>query len=124
MHSRPKLGAMPPPSDPVLWAGGSIMLWLLYAFVFTQTISEPLTAALVAAGANVLPLAATHALPKAQIMTRTVPVQLVSHAGLAIAVATTWYALVLVFLASFDGLRGHGFIVSGFSGPAFTWKVY
>lgn len=128
MRSRPKLGAMPPPSGPVLWAGGSIMLWLFYAFVFTQTTGEPVTAALVDAGANVLPLAAlaaaTHALLKAQIMPRPVPVQLVSHAGLAIAFATTWYALVLVFLAFFDGLRGHGFTVSGFSGPAFTWQVF
>lgn len=124
------LSAQPirPPSGPVLWLGGSMLLWLLYALVFMQTIGEGGGQALVDAAANVLPLtllaAATHILVKGQVMPRSVPVQAAAHAGLAIAFATTWYALVLVLLAFVGGLAGHGWQVSGFSGPAFTWQVF
>jgi hypothetical protein len=104
------------------------LLWLLYCFVFVQTTGERLPEALADAAANVGPLAllsaATHALLKSLVMPQKVPFQSAAHVGLAIVFSTTWYALVLVTLAFFSGLRGHGFAVSGFSGPAFTWQVF
>ena len=132
MKTPPALARLPraalrPPSGAALWVGGTVSLWLLYGFVFVQTSGEGWSAALVDAAANVVPLAAlaaaTHALLKS-VMTRSVPVQAAAHAGLAVAFATTWYALVLVALAFAGGMRGHGWAVSGFSGPAFTWQVF
>jgi len=117
-----------PPSVPALWAGATLLLWALYAFVFFETAGDPIGSAAIDAAANVVPLAmlaaAVHALLKAHVMARPVPMQLIAHAGLAVAFATTWYALVLVMLAFFAGMRGRGFAVSGFSGPAFTWQVF
>lgn len=124
----PTVQSIRPPSGPALWLGGSVLLWLLYALVFTQTIGEGTSQALIDAAANVLPLtllaAATHVLVKGQVMPRSVPIQTAAHAGLAIVFATTWYALVLVLLAFVGGVSGHGWRVSGFSGPAFTWQVF
>ena len=92
-----------------------------------ETAGDPIGWAAIDAAANVVPLtmlaAAVHALLKAHVMARPVPVQMVAQAGLAFAFATTWYALVLVMLAFFAGVRGRSFAVSGFSGPAFTWQV-
>lgn len=117
-----------PPSGAMLWTGGTALLWALYTFVFVETAGEPVTAALSDAAANVLPLAMlaalTHALLKTHVMPRKVLVQAAYHTGLAVMFATTWYALVLVVLAFFSGMRGHGFAVTGFSGPAFTWQVF
>lgn len=122
------VAAPKPPSGTALWIGGTVLLWLLYAFVFVETSGEGVGSALVDAAANVGPLAmlaaATHALLRAQVMPRPVPVQAAAHAGLAVAFATTWYALILVALAFAAGVRGHGWAVSGFSGPAFTWQVF
>jgi two-component system LytT family response regulator len=124
LFSRP----VAPPTVLTLWAGGTIVLWLLYAFVFTQTLGEPIAQALLDGAASVLPLAllavAMHSLIKGQVMSRSVPVQTLLHAGLAIIFATTWYALVLVMLAFFDGVQGGGFEVAGFSAVAFTWQVF
>lgn len=117
-----------PPSGTALWIAGSLLLVLLYALVFVQTAGEPLSIAVIDAAANVAPLAmlsaGLHAILKAQVMTRPVPVQTAVHAGLSVAFATTWYALVLIMLAFANGMRGRGFAVSGFSGPAFTWQVF
>jgi two-component system, LytTR family, response regulator len=119
---------MRPPSGRMLWAGGSVLLWLLYTFVFVQTVGDPLIDAIISALANVAPLslfaAATHTLLKAQVMPSSVRSQATAHILLAPIFATTWYAMVLVMLALFEGLRGRGFAVSGFSGPAFTWQVF
>lgn len=121
-------GATRPPSGLVLWLGGTALLWALYTLVFRQTAGEPVGAAALDAVANVLPLAllatATRALLIAHVMPRGVLVQVGAHAGLAVAFATTWYALVLVALAFFTGVQGHGYRVAGFSGPAFTWQVF
>ncbi len=117
-----------PPSGPTLWVGGTVLLWAMYSFVFIVTTNTPLGLAMVDALANVLPLAmlaaATSALLKAHVMPRSVPQQAAMHVALALSFATTWYALVLVLLAFVSGLRGRGFSVSGFSGPAFTWQVF
>ncbi|UAJ12312.1 LytTR family DNA-binding domain-containing protein [Glacieibacterium megasporae] len=105
-----------------------MLLWALYAFVFIETSGDTIGAAAWDAAANVLPVAVlaagVHSLLKAHVMPCVVPVQVAAHAGLAIAFATTWYALILVMLAFFGGVRGHGFAVSGLSGPAFTWQVF
>ncbi len=117
-----------PPSGGALWVGCSVLLWSLYTFVFIQTVGDSLIDAMTSALANVAPLAmlaaATHTLLKAQIMPMSVQRQAIAHTILAPAFATTWYALVLVILAFFEGLNGRGFAVSGFSGPAFTWQVF
>jgi hypothetical protein len=120
--------AVAPPSVPTLWVSGTLLLWLLYAFVFTVTLGEPITQALLDGAANVLPLAllavAMHGAIKAQVMPRPVPLQAVLHAGLAVMFAITWYALVLVLLAFFKGLQEGSFAVGGFSAVAFTWQVF
>lgn len=117
-----------PPSIGALWIGGTALLWALYAFVFVQTAGDGLGSAARAALANVLPLAllaaGTRAVLKAYVMPLSPPAQGVAHIGLAVAFATTWYALILVLLAFFAGLGGRGFRVLGFSGPAFTWQVF
>jgi two-component system, LytTR family, response regulator len=117
-----------PPSGLALWVGGTVVLWAMYSFVFVVTTVLPVGGAMIAALANVLPLALLAAgasvLIKGQIMPRPVVAQAALHSGLAIGFATTWYALVLVMLAFTEGLRGKGFAVTGFSGPAFTWQVF
>ena len=117
-----------PPGAATLWIAGTALLMALYAFVFVETSGETLGAALIDATANVLPLAmlaaAVHSLLRSHVMSLGVSAQIGSHALLAIAFATTWYALVLVMLAFFGGIEGRGFAVSGFSGPAFTWQVF
>jgi two-component system, LytTR family, response regulator len=117
-----------PPSGITLWIGASGLLWLLYSFVFVQTVPETIAEAMTDALANVAPLAllaaGVHILLKAQVMPLSVPRQTIAHATLAPIFAVTWYSLVLVILAFFAGLQGRGFEVSGFSGPAFTWQVF
>jgi two-component system, LytTR family, response regulator len=112
----------------MLWLGGSVLLVVLYTFVFIQTADTPLAEGFAAAVANVLPLAlmaaATRAVLKSYVMHRPTRWQVMSHAGLAVGFATTWYATVLVLIAFFRGLSGDGYAVSGFSGPAFTWQVF
>ncbi len=104
------------------------MLWLLYVLVFVQTAGSSWIEAAASAFANVFPLAllaiAVRATLKSYIMSLAVPAQAVSHAALAIVVATTWYATVLVLLAFLKGIGGGGYAVSGFAGPAFTWQVF
>ena len=117
-----------PPSATSLWIGGTLLLWTLYAFVFVQTAGESWGDAAVDALANVLPLAllavAAHATIRAYVMPQRVWIQAALHVALAVAFATTWYATVLVLLAFCTGVRGGGFAVSGFAGPAFTWQVF
>jgi hypothetical protein len=117
-----------PPTILTLWASGTFLLWLLYAFVFTQTLGASITRAMLDGAANVLPLAllavAMHSLLKSQVMPQSVPVQSLLHAGLSVMFATTWYALVLVILAFVTGIQGGGFQVDGFSNVAFTWQVF
>jgi two-component system, LytTR family, response regulator len=117
-----------PPSGLALWVGGTLLLWAMYCFVFVVTTDATIGPSMMDAAANVLPLsllaAASSALLRQHVMPRPVLLQAGVHTALAFAFATTWYALVLVMLAFFDGLRGRGFSVSGFSGPAFTWQVF
>ena len=119
---------MAPPAAVTLWIGATVLLWLLYAFVFHETVGEPFAAGSIDAVANVAPLAllaiAVHALLRGQVMARSVPVQIAINAFLAPVFATTCYALVIVMLAFFGGLKGQGYRVYGFSGPAFTWQVF
>lgn len=121
-------GPMAPPAAVTLWIGATILLALLYAFVFRQTLGEPYAVASIDAVANVAPLSllaiAMHALLRGQVMTRSVPVQIAINAFVAPVFATTWYALIIVMLGFFGGLQGGGYRVSGFSGPAFTWQVF
>ncbi len=117
-----------PPTLFALWAGGTALLWLLYAFVFVQTAGSGWAEAAGLGLANVFPLAllaiATREVLKSYIMPASVPFQVIAHAVLSIMFATAWYAIVLVLLAFLSGLRGGGFAVSGFAGPAFTWQVF
>lgn len=116
------------PSAAALWAGGTLLLWLLYAFVFVQTAGSSPGEALGLAAANVLPLAAlaatTRVVLKGHVMALPVPAQAAAHAGLAIAFATIWYGTTLVLLAFFRGVSGGSFAVRGFSNQAFTWQVF
>jgi two-component system LytT family response regulator len=117
-----------PPGATSLWIAGTVLLLSLYAFVFMETAGEAIGSALIDAAANVVPLAllaaAVHALLRTHVMALGVLAQISSHVLLAVAFATTWYAVVLVMLAFFSGIAGHGFAVSGFAGPAFTWQVF
>ena len=119
---------MRPPSRTALWVSGAALLEVLYTIVFAVTSETTIMAALIDAAANVVPLtllaAAVHIILRDQVMPRPVGLQIMTHSGLAIAFATTWYALVIVVLALVNGLEGHGFAVSGFSGPAFTWQLF
>lgn len=116
------------PSWIALWVGGSALLWLLYAAVFLATDTIGPIRAMIYAMANVLPLAAlaaaVHALLGAWVMPRSVPVQAAAHAGLSVAFAVTWYALVIVLSAFFTGLRGGGWGLEPFWGAAFTWQTF
>lgn len=117
-----------PPSWITLWAGGSILLWLLYGAVFLATTQIGLARAATDAFSNVVPLAglaaALHVLLMTWVMPRTVPEQAAAHAGLAIGFAVTWYALTIVLLAFCGGLRGEGWTIEPFSGVAFTWQSF
>ena len=117
-----------PPTLLALWAGGTVLLWLLYAFVFAQTVGSGWAEAVGLGLANVLPLAllaiATREVLKSHVMPASVPFQMIAHVVLSIVFATAWYAIVLVLLAFLKGLRGGSFAVSGFAGPAFTWQVF
>ena len=120
--------AMRPPSAAALWVAGTVLLWAIYTFVFVQTVGTGFVDCARTALANVLPLAllaaATRALLKSHVMEQTVPVQAAAHTGLAIAFATTWYALVIVLLAFVRGVSGGGYLIRSFQGPAFTWQVF
>ena len=116
------------PSVLALWIGGSVLLWMLYTFVFIETAGSGLMEAAGLAFANVLPLAVLAAgvrvTLKSHVMPLSVPAQAVSHVALAIVFAVTWYATVLVLLAFLTGLKEGNFEVRGFAGPAFTWQVF
>ncbi len=111
-----------------LWIGGSVLLWVLYTAVFIETAGSSLAEAVGLGFANVLPLALLAAgvreVLKSRVMPLRVPAQAVSHALLAVAFATIWYATVLVLLAFLNGVRAGNFSVRGFAGPAFTWQVF
>ena len=117
-----------PPTLFALWVGGTLLLWLLYAFIFVQTAGSGWAEAVGLGLANVLPLAllaiATREVLKSHVMLASVPFQAISHGVLSIVFATAWYAIVLVLLAFLNGVRGKSFAVSGFAGPAFTWQVF
>lgn len=128
MHAGRQTASLPRPSGAALWIAGVGALWLLYGLVFWQTVPEPVGLAVIDATANVLPLAGlsfiTRAILISHVMHRPVGLQAISHLGLALAFATTWYALVLVGLALAEGLQGQGWNVDGFSRRAFTWQVF
>lgn len=117
-----------PPSVVAVWLLGSALLWLLYAGVFVITAREGPSPAALDALANVLPLAllavAVRAVLKTEVMRRSTPVQAAWHGALGIGFAFTWYAALIMLLAILSGLRGGGFTLVGFSGPALTWQVF
>jgi hypothetical protein len=112
----------------VAWIGAAAGLWLAYALVFVGTANAALGDAVIDAAANVAPLIAlallAHALLPAQVMRRAPPVQAVLHMVLAAAFALSWYGAVVLLLALTRALRGRGFELIGFSGPALTWQVF
>lgn len=101
----------------MLWFEGSVILWLLYSAVFLLTARIGSPDAAVSGLANVVPLsilsAGVHTLIKARIMSLSVPAQIGAHAGLSFSFAVTWYALTIVLLTFFDGVRGRGCCDSG-----------
>ena len=117
-----------PPGLVTLWIVGSALLWALYAVVFMQTLGEGPLAAAGHALANVLPITglavAVRAVLKSEVMRRSSRMQGVWHAGLAIAFAYAWYAMLIVLLAIFAHPSPQGLVVSGFSGPALTWQIF
>lgn len=122
--SRPPLV---PPSWPVLWASGSVLLVALYALVFWVTGARAGPAA-TAALANVAPLAglalATHALLRTQVMLLPVGTQIAVHAAAAPVFAVAWYAVTVVLLGFFHGLATGDYGPAGFSGQAFVWQTF
>lgn len=117
-----------PPSAAWLWAGGIVALQILYMAVFMQTTTMGWGGAFGSALSNVLPLAAlaalTHGVLRDQVMPRGVGVQIALHAAAAPAFSVTWYALIVVGQGFARGWRGDGFVLEGFSGPAFTWQAF
>lgn len=118
----------PAPSAKILWAGGCALLFVIYSVVFAVTWPQPLVNAMIDATANVIPLsllaAITHTFLKSSVMSRSVATQTFSHIALAIAFSVTWYALVLLLLTFFKGLRGEGFDMITFTRPAFVWQFF
>ena len=116
------------PSIVSLWLAGTGLLWALYAFVFVSTANGNFGGAVGDAFCNVLPLSllaiAVRAVLKAEVMWRSTAVQTFSHAALAIGFSFTWYATLVVLLAVSGDLRGWGFRIIGFQGPALTWQVF
>jgi hypothetical protein len=116
------------PSIGSLWLAGTGLLWLIYVFVFLGTTHHPLWRAAIDALCNVLPLSAlavaVRAVLKAEVMRRATWAQALWHGGLATAFAFTWYATLVLLLALADDLRGQGFTIVGFGGPALTWQVF
>ena len=120
--------SLEPPSNRALWLAGCVGLWLIYALVFMLTIAPSLGSAMASATANVLPLALlalfTHAFLRSHVLAKRQIVQIAAHFGLAIAFATTWYALLVLILALFSGLRGAGFAITAFARSAFVWQLF
>jgi DNA-binding LytR/AlgR family response regulator len=119
---------LPPPSVRALWIGGLSLLWVLYATIFVAVTAEPPLMALRSASANVIPLAfltaGAHALLRDRVMRLSVPAQAIAHAALAIAFAVTWYALIVLLLAFFNGLTSGDFTMHGFNRVVFAWQTF
>lgn len=117
-----------PPGWIALWTAGVALAWLLYTAVFSVTTKIPLAFAALDAAANVAPLAmlaaALHELIGRWVMPRSVPVQAIQHAGLAIAFSVTWYALTIVLMSFVHGLVEARWTIYPFSGLAFTWQSF
>jgi hypothetical protein len=116
------------PSIASLWLEGTGLLWLIYVFVFVGTTQSPFGRAAADAVCNVLPLSllavAVRAILKGEVMRRPTWVQALWHGGLAAAFSFTWYATLVLLLAVAVDLRGFGFRLEGFGGPALTWQVF
>ena len=101
---------------------------MLYFGIFLATEHVTLADAAVDALANVLPLvalaAAAGTLVTTGVIGRAAPVQAMAHAGSALTFAVTWYALTLVLLGFFGGLRGHGWRLEPFWGAALPWQSF
>jgi two-component system, LytTR family, response regulator len=59
-----------------------------------------------------------------RVFARTPLAQAVSHAILAAGFATAWYGAAALLLTLWAWIGGHGFHLSGFSGPALAWQVF
>lgn len=111
-----------------LWTGGTLLAWLLYTAVFFVTTPIAFGYAALDAAANVAPLAmlaaALHTVIGRWVMPRSVGVQTLQHAGLAIAFSVTWYALTIVLMSFVHGLLDAEWTIYPFSGLAFTWQSF
>lgn len=111
-----------------LWAGGTLLAWLLYTAVFFATTPIALGYAAVDAAANVAPLAmlaaALHIIIGRWVLPQSVGAQFAQHTGLAIAFSVTWYALTIVLLSFVHGLLDAEWTIYPFSGLAFTWQTF
>ena len=107
-------------------AMGAIVLWTAYAILFGMEGVATFVAILCAATANVMALALlVWALwdPICKRSARKLDGKsVIIHSATAVVFSVGWYALVLVTLAFFRGLRGRGFTVDNFSAIAFAWQ--
>ena len=105
---------------------GAVALWAAYVILFAMEGVATVVAVLCAATANVMALALlvwAFWEPVRKRSTRKMDARTVaSHSAIASAFSVGWYALVLVLLAFFRGLRGRGFAVNNFSVIAFAWQ--
>jgi two-component system, LytTR family, response regulator len=120
--------SVPPPSVRVLWICGLSLLWALYVTIFVAVTAQPPLMAVRSASANVIPLAfltvGAHILLRDRVMKLSVPAQTIAHGGLAIAFATTWYALIVLLMAFFTGLASGDFMMRGFNRVVFAWQTF
>lgn len=116
------------PTPALAWLAGSLLLWLVYAAVFIQTVATPPAQAFTDAAANVLPLAllaaAAHALVDGRVVRLSPARQIAAHASLAILFAAAWYGSVVLLQALWRAAAGGPFVLIGFSGPGLTWQVF
>lgn len=116
------------PRSAAVWLVGSLLLCLVYAAVFIQTVSRPPGQAFADAVTNVLPLSllslATHVLVKRWLVALHPTAQIAIHAMLAILFAVTWYGSVVFLQAWMRTAAGAPFVLIGFSGPGLTWQVF
>lgn len=125
---RPVSTIAAPPRPLQLWVGGSLLLWLIYAAVFMQTVGTPAVEAFRNAAVNVLPLAllaaVAHRLIAAQVVHLSGAVQVAAHGLLGCLFALGWYSATVFIYAALRFLAGEAFVLVGFSGPGLTWQIF
>ena len=110
------------------WLSGMLGLWASYVLVFSCTGGGRLDQEGLDALCNVLPLGvlalAVRAVLASEVMRRPPWAQALWHGALAPAFSFTWYATLTLLLALSGELRGYGFHLRGFQGPALTWQAF